>query len=91
MTEPVTTPSSRRIGGMTETMPTKNFRIDEETYARAKQRAERESQNISTLIREWVSDYAAGKPRVGPGRPAGVEVSRAELTKLRDLVDRILA
>lgn len=70
--------------------PIRNLRIDDETWAAALARAQEEDTSLSALMRGWLSDYAAGKPRVGPGRPAGVEVSRAELSKLRDLVDRIL-
>ena len=73
-----------------ENMPTKNFRIDEATHAKAMQRAIDEGSNLTTLIREWVADYAAGAKRAGPGRPATVEVTRAELAKLRALIDGIL-
>lgn len=69
----------------------RNFRIDDEIWFAALERAQQENTNLSELIRGWLSDYAAGRERVGPGRPAGVTISRAELTKLRDLVNRILA
>ena len=65
-------------------------RIDDEPWEAAKARAALEGSQLTTLMREWVEDYAAGKPRFGPGRPNTVEISRAELTKLRELVDRIL-
>lgn len=73
-----------------ENMPTKNYRIDEATYARAMQRATEDGSNLTTLIREWVADYAAGAKRAGPGRPATVEVTRAELAKLHELIQGIL-
>jgi hypothetical protein len=66
------------------------IRVDDETWNAALARAVEEQISMSALIRGWLSDYAAGKPRVGPGRPAGVEVSRAELAKLRALIDKIL-
>lgn len=66
------------------------IRVDDATWDAALARAQDEQISMSALIRGWLSDYAAGKPRVGPGRPAGVEVSRAELAKLRALVDKIL-
>ena len=75
---------------VSENMPTKNYRIDETTYDKAMQRAADESTVLSTLVREWVTDYAAGSKSAGPGRPATVQVTRAELAKLRALVDRIL-
>lgn len=71
--------------------PIRNVRIDEETWTAALARAQDEGTNLSALMRVWLSDYVAGKKRVGPGRPAAVEVSRAELTKLRELVEKILA
>jgi hypothetical protein len=71
--------------------PLRNFRIDDTIWSAALDRAQSEGVVLSELMRGWLSDYATGKPRVGPGRSAGVEVSRAELTKLRELVDRILA
>lgn len=71
--------------------PLRNFRIDDETWEAAFARANAEGVSMTELVRGWLADYAAGRQRVGPGRPAGVEVSRAELTKLRDLVNRILA
>jgi hypothetical protein len=73
-----------------ENMIIKTYRIDEATHAKAMLRAGAEERNLTTLIREWVSDYAAGSKRSGPGMPATVEVSRAELKKLADLVDGIL-
>lgn len=66
------------------------IRVDDETWDSALARAQDENISMSALVRGWLSDYAAGKPRVGPGRPAGVEVSRAELAKLRALIDKIL-
>lgn len=71
--------------------PLRNFRIDDDVWLAALERAQHEGVNVSELIRGWLTDYAAGRERVGPGRPAGVTVSRAELTKLRDLVNRILS
>ena len=53
-------------------------------------RAQSEGDNITALMREWLTDYAAGRQRVGPGLPGNVEISRAELAKLRTLIDRIL-
>ena len=70
--------------------PIRNLRIDDDTWAAALARAQEESTSLSALMRVWLSDYAAGKPRVGPGRPGTVEVSRAELAKLRALIDSIL-
>jgi hypothetical protein len=67
------------------------IRVDDPTWDAALARAQDEGISMSALVRGWLSDYATGKSRVGPGRPAGVEISRAELTKLRELVDRILA
>ena len=67
------------------------IRVDDPTWEAALARAQDEGISMSALIRGWLSDYAAGRSRVGPGRPAGVEVSRAELAKLRDLIDKILA
>jgi hypothetical protein len=66
------------------------IRVDDPTWDAALARAQDEGISMSALVRGWLADYAAGKSRVGPGRPAGVEISRAELTKLRELVDRIL-
>jgi hypothetical protein len=66
------------------------IRVDDPTWNAALGRAQDEGISMSALIRGWLSDYAAGKPRVGPGRPAGVELSRAELTELRDMLNRIL-
>lgn len=71
--------------------PIRTLRIDDDTWAAALARSQDDETNLSVLMRGWLMDYAAGKTRVGPGRPAAVEVSRAELTKLRELVDRILA
>lgn len=71
--------------------PIRNVRIDDDTWNAALARAQDEGTTLSALMRTWLSDYVAGKQRVGPGRPAGVTISRAELTKLRDLVERILA
>ena len=71
--------------------PLRNFRIDDDIYNPAYERAQAEGVSLTELVRGWLSDYAAGRQRVGPGRPAGVEVSRAELKKLRELIDRILA
>jgi hypothetical protein len=78
------------MSSMSENMPTKNFRCDEESWSGAMQRAAEDGVNLSALIREWVKDYAAGRKRTGPGRPATVEVSRAELTKLGELIGKIL-
>lgn len=76
---------------MAENMPTKNFRCDDETWSNAMKRAADEGANLSSLIREWVADYAAGRNRVGPGKPpAHITISRAELGKLRALIDKIL-
>lgn len=85
------TPPGKGTRPAAENMPTKNFRIDDATYAKAMHRATNEGSNLTTLIREWVADYAAGSKRSGPGIPAGVEVSRAELVKLRALIDGILS
>ena len=77
---------------MAENMPTKNFRCDETSWENAMSRAADEGVNLSALIREWVSDYATGRNRVGPGKPpADIAISRAELTKLRALIDKILS
>lgn len=75
---------------MPEALSIKNYRISDADYANAMQRAADEGTELATLVREWVSDYAAGRSRVGPTVPGTVEVSRAELAKLRALVDRIL-
>ena len=88
--QPTTTTGST-IVIVSENMPTKNYRIDEATYDKAMQRAGDDGTVLSTLIREWVTDYAAGAKRAGPGRPATVEVTRAELAKLRALIDGILS
>jgi hypothetical protein len=74
-----------------DSLTIKNYRVDQQTYEHAMQRAADEGVLLSTLIRQWVSDYAIGRNRVGPGKPAAeISISRAELTKLRELVDRIL-
>ena len=74
-----------------ENMIIRNYRVDEPTHAKAMQRAADEGRNLTTLIRQWVTDYAAGSKRSGPGLPATVEVSRAELAKLHALIDSILS
>lgn len=69
----------------------RNVRIDDATWNAAIARAQADGTTLSALMRGWLSDYVAGKRNVGPGRTKDVAVSRAELTKLRDLVDKILA
>lgn len=71
-------------------MRPRNVRIDDGTWGAALVRAEREGENLSSLIRSWLVDYAAGRKRVGPRVPDTVELSRAELARLRDLVDGLL-
>lgn len=71
--------------------PHRTLRIDDDTWTAALERSQQENTSLSVLMRGWLIDYAAGKSKVGPGRPATVTISRAELTKLRDLVERILA
>lgn len=75
---------------MPEIMSIRNYRISDTDYTNAMQRASADGVELSALIREWVTDYAAGRNRVGPTVPGTVEVSRAELAKLRTLIDRIL-
>lgn len=70
--------------------PIRTLRIDDETWAAAMARAQGEGDNLTALMRQWLTDYAAGRKRVGPGLPGTVEVSRSELTKLRTLIDGIL-
>lgn len=84
------TPLGKGAKPAADNMPTRNFRIDEATYARAMQRAADDGSNLSTLIREWVADYASGAKRAGPGETTTVEVSRTDLKKLAELVDGIL-
>jgi len=84
------TPVGRGSEPAQENMGIKTYRIDDPTHAKAMLRAAAEGRNLTTLIREWVSDYAAGAKRAGPGRPATVEVTRAELAKLQALIDGIL-
>lgn len=69
---------------------TRTFRIEDDIYNPAMARAGEEGETLSSLIRGWLSDYAAGRKRVGPNVPGAVEVSRAELTQLRALIDSIL-
>lgn len=71
--------------------PLRNFRVPDDIWDAAKARAATEDAELSALIRGWLTDYAAGRRRVGPGRPGTVEVSRGELSRLRDLIDTILA
>lgn len=68
----------------------RTIRIEPDLWRAAKTRADEEETNVSELIRGWLTDYAAGKRRFGPGRPNTVEVSRQELRRLRDLIDSIL-
>lgn len=70
--------------------PNRNFRIEDSIWQGALQRANAEGQVLSDIMRGWLTDYAAGRKRVGPGVPGTVEVSRSELTKLRTLIDGIL-
>lgn len=70
--------------------PIRTLRIDDDIWAAAMSRAQAEGENITALMRDWLTDYAAGRKRVGPDRPGTVEVSRAELAKLRALIDKIL-
>lgn len=71
-------------------MRPRNVRIDDESWNAALVRAEREGETLSSLIRGWLVDYAAGRKRVGPRVPDTVELSRAELSRLRDLIDGLL-
>lgn len=71
-------------------MRPRNVRIDDESWNAALVRAEREGETLSSLIRAWLEDYAAGRKRVGPRVPDTVELSRAELGRLRDLIDGLL-
>lgn len=68
----------------------RTIRIESELWDSARERAESEETTVSELVRVWLADYSAGRRRHGPGRPDTVELSRAELEKLRSLVDRLL-
>ena len=70
--------------------PNRNFRIEDSIWQGALQRANSEGQVLSDIMRQWLTDYAAGRRRVGPGRPGTVELSRSELNRLRDLIDALL-
>ena len=69
----------------------RNIRVEDDIWEAAMTRATTEGVTLSELMRGWMTDYVAGRRRVGPGRPDTVELSRAELTRLRDLIDKILA
>lgn len=71
--------------------PLRNFRIADDIWFAAVERANQDGDNLSEIMRGWLSDYAAGRRRVGPGRPDLVELSRAELTKLRAMIDKLLS
>ncbi len=70
--------------------PLRSFRIDDDVWAAAIERAQQDGENVSELIRGWLTDYASGRQRIGPDKPATVQVSRAELSKLRTLIEKIL-
>jgi len=65
-------------------------RVPDQPWQAALARAESEGVALAELVRDWISDYAAGRRRVGPGRPGTVELSRSELSRLRDLIDALL-
>lgn len=76
---------------MVEQIPIRSLRIADDVWFGAMQRAQAEGTTLSEVIRGWLVDYSAGRRRVGPGRPgAAVELSRAELGRLRDLIDGLL-
>lgn len=68
----------------------RTIRIETELWDAARARADDEETNVSELIRGWLTDYAAGRRRHGPGRPDTVTLSRAEMEKLKTLIDRLL-
>lgn len=70
--------------------PLRNFRVPDDIWDAAKARAATENAELSALIRGWLTDYAAGRRRHGPGRPDTVTLSRAEMEKLKTLIDRLL-
>lgn len=71
--------------------PIRTIRVEDELWERCHERAGAENTTVSKLIRGWLSDYAAGRSKAGPGRPELVQLSRAELTKLRNLIDKLLS
>lgn len=56
----------------------RNVRVDDDVWLPAGARARDEDTNLSTLIRGWLADYAAGEP-AGPTRGKGkIRLSAAE-------------
>lgn len=70
--------------------PLRTLRVAADPWDAALQRAREEGVSMSDLVRGWLADYAAGKRRVGPGRPGTIEISRAEAERLRALIDGLL-
>lgn len=63
-----------------------NIRIDDEPWARAVARAASEGANLSTLMRQWIEDYADSG---AVGRQARVRITAAERRAVRARLDDI--
>jgi len=66
--------------------PIRTFRIAARQYDPAVQRALDEGTTLSELVRGWITDYGAGRKRVGPPGDM-VTIPKATLIKLIDLVN----
>lgn len=64
-------------------MPTSqhNIRVDDELWSRAAARAADEGSNLSTLMRQWLTDYIE---RGSVGRQPKVRLTAAEKRALRE-------
>lgn len=58
-----------------------NIRVDDELWTRAKTRAKDESTSLSTLVRQWLTDYVETG---SVGRQPKVRLSAAEKRALRE-------
>lgn len=56
----------------------KNFRVDDEVWLPAGERAKTEGTNLSALIRQWLADYAETGSPVADGKRAKVRLTAAE-------------
>jgi len=75
---------------MTPASQIRTIRVEDDLWRAAMDRAQADGATLSEVMRGWLTDYAAGRRRVGPGRPGTVELSRSELARLRDLIDGLL-
>lgn len=67
-------------------MSMRKFRVDDDLWARAGARAGMEDTNLSSLIRQWLQDYA---DTGAVGRQPRVRITATERKAVRDRLDDI--